>query len=148
MTLNVWKYEADWSHVKSYRKGQTLTSQEHHRQHSYVTSSAEPRRQLMVLDAKRAFQHADAFTETCVKPPQLRDTERCWLLKTCMYGTLLAAAGWQHRVQKVGADIGMLCSSNCPCASGHSSRIWTWLCMVTISSSLDVVMTSIGCLRN
>ena len=25
----VWKYEADWSHVKSIRKGQTATSQEH-----------------------------------------------------------------------------------------------------------------------
>ena len=35
------------------------------------------RRQLMVLDAKRAFLHADALTETCVKPPHMRDTERC-----------------------------------------------------------------------
>ena len=31
------EYEADLSHVKSNRKGQTATSQEHHRQHSYVT---------------------------------------------------------------------------------------------------------------
>ena len=38
-----------------------------------------------------------------------------------MYGTLPAAAGWQRLVQKVGADIGLLCSSNC-CAFGHSSR--------------------------
>ena len=30
----------------------------------------------MVLDAKRAFLHADALTETCVKPPHLRDKER------------------------------------------------------------------------
>ena len=37
VTLNVWKHEADWSHVKSNRKGQTATSQEHHRWHSYVT---------------------------------------------------------------------------------------------------------------
>ena len=29
------------------------------------------RRQLMVLDAKRAFLHADALTETYVKPPAL-----------------------------------------------------------------------------
>ena len=76
----------------------------------------------MALDAKRAFLHADALTETSVKPPHLRDTERCWLLKKCMYGTLSAAAGWQHLVQKVGTDVGLLSSSNCPCAFGHSTR--------------------------
>ena len=58
-------------------------------------SKTGKRRQLMVLDAKRAFPHADELTETCVNPPHLRDTERCWLLKKCMYGTLLAAAGGQ-----------------------------------------------------
>ena len=30
---------------------------------------------------------------------------------------------------------------------GTHHEIWTWSCMVTISSSLDVVMISIGCLR-
>ena len=35
-----------------------------------------------------------------------------------MYGTLPAAAGWQHLVQKVGSDIGQLSSNNRPCASG------------------------------
>ena len=79
------------------------------------------RRQLMALDAKRAFLHADAVTETSVKPRHLRDTERCWLLKKCMYGTP-AAAGWQHLVQKVGTDVGLLSSSNCPCAFRHSTR--------------------------
>ena len=44
-------------------------------------SKTGKRRQLMVLDAKRAFLHADALTETCVKPPHMRDTERCWLLQ-------------------------------------------------------------------
>ena len=94
----------------------------------YVTSRAATlsktgkRRQLMVLDAKRAFLHADALTETYVKPPHLRDTERYWLLKKCMYGTLPAAAGRQHLVQKVGTDIGLLSSSNCPCAFGYSTR--------------------------
>ena len=39
-----------------------------------------------------------------------------------MYGTLPAAASWQDLVQKVGTDIGLLSSSNCPCALGHSSR--------------------------
>ena len=76
----------------------------------------------MVLDAKRAFLHANALTETYVEPPHLRDTERCWLLKKCMYGTLLAAAGRQHLVQKVGTDVGQLSSSNCPCSFGHSTR--------------------------
>ena len=80
------------------------------------------RRQLMVLDAKGAFLHADALTDSCVKPPLLQDSERCCLLKKCMYGTLLAAEGWQHLVQTVGADIGLLCSSSCPCAFGHASR--------------------------
>ena len=63
-------------------------------------SKTGKRRQRMVLDAKRAFLHADALTETYVKPPHLRDTERCWLLKKCTYSTLPAAARWQHLVQK------------------------------------------------
>ena len=80
------------------------------------------RRQLMVPTTKRAFLHADALTEAYMKPQHLRDTERCWLLKKCMDGKLPAAPGWQHLVQKVGADIGLLTSSNCPCRFGHSSR--------------------------
>ena len=44
------------------------------------------------------------------------------VLKKSMYGTLLAAAGWQHLVQKVGTDMGPLSPSNCPCAFGHSTR--------------------------
>ena len=39
-----------------------------------------------------------------------------------MYGTLPAAARWQHFVQKFGTDIGLLSSSNCPRAFGHSTR--------------------------
>ena len=84
-------------------------------------SKKDKRRKLMVLDAKRAFLYADALTETYVKPPHLRDTERCWLLKKCPNDTLPAAAGWHHLVQKVGADIGLLCSSTCPCTFRHSS---------------------------
>ena len=39
----------------------------------------------MVLDAERAFLHEDALTDTYVKPPHLRDTERSRLLKNaCM----------------------------------------------------------------
>ena len=68
------------------------------------------------------FLHADAPTETHVKPPLERGTDRCWLLKKCMYGTLLAAAEWQHMVWKVSTDIGLLSSSNCPCAFGHAPR--------------------------
>ena len=80
------------------------------------------RRHSTVLDAKRAFSHADALTETYVKPSRLRDTERCWLLKKCLYGTLPAAAGWHHLVREVGADIDLLSSSNCTCASGQAFR--------------------------
>ena len=43
-------------------------------------------------------------------------------VSTRTYGTLPAAAKWQHLVQKVGADMGLLCSSKCPCSFGHSSR--------------------------
>ena len=85
-------------------------------------SKAGERRQLMALDAKPAFLDADALTETNMKPPHLRDTERCWLLQKCLYGTFPAAAGWQHLVQEVGTDIGWLSPSNCPCAFGHSTR--------------------------
>ena len=87
-------------------------------------SKSGKRRQLMVFDAKGTLLHADALTETFVKPPHLRETERCWLLQKCMYGTLPAAAGRQHLVPKVGTDIGLLSSSSCPCAFGHSTRDW------------------------
>ena len=40
----------------------------------------------------------------------------------CTYGALLAAAAWQHLVRRVGTDIGLLSSSNRPCAIGHSSQ--------------------------
>ena len=100
------------------------------------------RRQLMVLDAKRAFPHADALTETYVKPPHLRDTERCRILKTCMYGTLLAAAGWQHLVRRVGTEIGLMCIRTLV------ARFWTWPCMVTTSSSLEMATTLIGYRRS
>ena len=39
-----------------------------------------------------------------------------------MYGTLLAATGWQYLVQRVSTDIGLLSSSSCPCAFGLASR--------------------------
>ena len=39
------------------------------------------RRQLMVLDEKRAFLHADPRTEMYVKPSHLRDIGRCWFLR-------------------------------------------------------------------
>ena len=99
------------------------------------------RRQLIVLDAKRAFRHADALTETYVKPPILRDIERCWRLKKCVYGPL-PAAGWQHLVLKVGADSSAQATVHVH--SGMPREIWTWLCLVTTSSSLDVVRNSIG----
>ena len=54
------------------------------------------------LDAKRALLHADALTETYVKPTHL--------LKKRLYG--------EHIVQKVG----LLSSSNCPGAFRHASR--------------------------
>ena len=75
-----------------------------------------------VSGSKQAFLLADALTETSVKPPHLRSTERCWRLKTYMYGTLPAAAVWPHLVQNVRADIGLLVSSSCPCALGHKNR--------------------------
>ena len=54
-----------------------------------ISKAATPgkRRQLMVLDAKRAFLHAGALTETYVKLPHLRDTEQCWLPKKCMHAS-------------------------------------------------------------
>ena len=76
-------------------------------------------RETTTTDAKRAFLHADAPTETYVKPPHLRDTDRCW--KKCMSGTLSAAAA-QHLVQRVGADSGQLSLSKRPSALGYETR--------------------------
>ena len=105
MTAKAWKYEVDFLRVRSIRKGLAATS---------------PRTPPFAL-VRYVISKAETIS-TCVKPPHLRDTGRCWLLKKCMYGTLPAAAGWQHLVQKVVEDIGLLCSSNCPCGFGHSSR--------------------------
>ena len=128
MTANAWKCEVDWSRVTSNRKGTDryfagtppLALVRHVTNRAATLSKAGKKRQLLVLDAKRAFLHADALTETYVKPPHLRDTERCCLLKKCMYATLLAA-GRQHLVQKVGTDIGLLSSRDCSCAFRHST---------------------------
>ena len=80
------------------------------------------RRPLTVLSVKRALLHIDALIETYVEPPHLRDTERCQRLKKCMYGTVTAAAGWQHIVQKIGADNGLLSSRTCLCAFRRATR--------------------------
>ena len=131
VTANVWKCEVDWSRVRSNRKGTDryfagtppLAIVRNVISRAAKISKTGNRPQLMVPDAKRAFLQVDALTETyCENSPYLRVTERCWLLKKFMYGTLPAVAGWQHLVQKVGADIGLLSASNCPCAFGHTSR--------------------------
>ena len=92
-------------------------------------SQTGKRRQLMVLHANRAFLHADALTETYVKPPHFRDTKRCWRLMKCIYGLLFIAAGWQHLVQKVDADIGMLWSV---CMRARIPSVGHGLYMVTV----------------
>ena len=85
-------------------------------------SKTGKRRQLMVLDAKRAFLHADALTETYVKPPHLRDTGRMLAAEEMYVRHAPRSGRMATLVQKVGADIGLLCSSNCPCAFGHALR--------------------------
>ena len=80
----------------------------------------------MILDAKRANRHADALTETYVKPPHPCNTERRWRVKKCMYGTLPAAAVWQCFVQKVRAGIGLLSSRIVRVHSGMKPETWTW----------------------
>ena len=87
-----------------------------------MNTKTRKRRQLFVIDATLAFLHADALTETYVKPPRLRDKERYWQLKKYMQRALPAAAGWQHLVQKVVANIGLLSSSICPCPFRHATR--------------------------
>ena len=77
----------------------------------------ERQRQHMVLVARRAFLHADALTETYVRPPHLRDTEEMHALFP-----LPSAVAWQHHVQKVGAYIGLLSSSNFPFALVRATR--------------------------
>ena len=146
VTANVWKCEVDWSRVRSSRKGAdscfggtpSLALVRYVITTAATRTKTERRRQLMVLDAKRAFLHADALTETYVKPPHLQDRERCSLLKKCMYGTLPAAAGWQHLVQRVGADIGAqrkqlsmcvrtrIARFNHGLAWGRFHRRWMW----------------------
>ena len=74
------------------------------------------RRKIMILDAKRAFLHAEAIGKTYVAPPHLRGTKRCWLLKKCMYGTLPAAAGWQKHVGHVMTAMGTQPCDGSPCA--------------------------------
>ena len=56
-----------------------------------------------------------------------------------MFGTILAAAEWQHLVQKVGTDIGLVSSSSCPCAFGHSTRD-----LHTVAHGDDFIVTGDG----
>ena len=90
--------------------------------------------------------HADVLTETFVKPPHLRDTERCWLL-ICTARFLQQQDGnilFRESVQTLACSAQAIVNVR---LDTHP-EIWTWSCMVTISSSLDVVSISIGCPRN
>ena len=116
--MNVWNCG-----VKSGRRAPTATSHEHsvgtRTIRDQQNCDANEDRETTTTDAKRAFLHADAPTETYVEPPHLRDTNRCW--KKCVCGTLPAPAG-QHLVQRVGADNGQLSLSKRPCALGYETR--------------------------
>ena len=77
----------------------------------------------MVLDAKRAFLHADALTETYVKPPHLRDNgtmlvaEEMHVWRTSCssrMATPRSESWYRHRP--------CLAQAICPCAFGHSTR--------------------------
>ena len=70
-------------------------------------------------------------TQTCILTRRRTDRDVCETATPARHGTMLvvedihvrhASARWQHLVQKVGANIGLLSSSNCPCALGHSTR--------------------------
>ena len=77
---------------------------------------------LPVLDAKRAFLHADALGVTYVMPPHLRKTGKCWRLKKCIYGTLPAASAWQKKVACVYETVNMIGGKTTPCAFSHRTR--------------------------
>ena len=80
VTANVWKYESRLVAREIKQKGTDsyFAGTPPFALVRYVTSRAATlskigkRRQLMVRDAKRAIFHADALTETYVKPPLLR----------------------------------------------------------------------------
>ena len=62
MTAKAWKYDVDFSRVRSIRKGLA------------ATSPGTPPFALVRYVISKA-----ATISTCVKPPHLRDTGRCWL---------------------------------------------------------------------
>ena len=90
---------AFFSGADSYFAGTPLLARVHHViSRAPTKAKTGERRQLMVLDAKRAFLHDDALADTYVKPPHLRDTERCLRLTKCMYDTFPAAVGSQREI--------------------------------------------------
>ena len=128
VTMNVWsrkpigctknQIERDWQLL---RRSTTVSTRTFRDKQSRDAFKDGKRRQLVALDAKRAFVHADALTETYVKPPPLRDTERCWLLRKCMYGTLPQQDGiilFRNLVLTLACPVQAVVH----CAFGHSSR--------------------------
>ena len=104
------------------------------------------RRQLMVLNAKGAYLRADALTETYVKPPHLRDTERCLLLKkTVCTARFVQQQDGNTLFRKSVQTLACPAQAIVHVRLDTHHEIWTGSCMVTISSSLDVVTTSIVC---
>lgn len=76
---------------------------------------------MVILGAKRAYLQAPISEPTCVMPPHLIGTGRCWRMKKCMYGTLPAARDWQAEVKRVAELCGMRCSPGSPCGYYHEA---------------------------
>eukprot|EP00971_Amphidinium_carterae_P314863 6259087-Amphidinium_carterae.1 len=63
---------------------------------SCLASDRTGTKKIAILDIKRAFLHTKCRQRGFVQPPHLVKTDRCWETLRAVYGTLTAAADYQH----------------------------------------------------
>ena len=85
--------------------------------------ASDRRKRLMVIDARKAYLHAEVGREIFVElPPEIRRPGVCARLKRCLYGTRDAPARWEAHLAKQLQSMGFLRGRASPCCFYHPQR--------------------------
>lgn len=93
---------------------------------SHVASDGERRRELMVIDIRRAYFNAPARRPVYVEiPPEdwvEGDERRCARLRSSLYGTRDAARNWEEELRKFIVQLGAKVGRSTPCVYYFKER--------------------------
>ena len=96
----------------------------------------------MVLDAKRAFLHADALTETYVKPPTLgRHRTMLVIEKGVCMAHFLQRQDCNTSFEELAQTVACSAQAIVLVHSDTRREIWIWSCIVMVSTLLEMETT-------